>query len=162
MHLAKIKDIGKVISGSTPDTNRSEYWNGDIPWVTPREIGQLESPYLTNTQRKITETGLNSCSASILPRGSILFTSRAPIGLVAIADIEVATNQGFKSLQLFEGYYPLYIYYTLKYFSKRLDYLGTGTTFKELSKNTFEKFEIPIPDKYDDQVTLANKLLEID
>lgn len=162
MRLLKIKDIGKIVSGSTPDTNVSEFWNGNIPWVTPREINKLDTPYLNDTERKITEAGLKACSTTILPKGSILFTSRAPIGLVAIANIDVATNQGFKSLQLFEGYYPLYIYYTLKYFSKRIDYLGTGTTFKELSKNVFEKFEIPVPESIEDQIRISTALSKIE
>jgi type I restriction enzyme S subunit len=109
MRLLKIKDIGRIISGSTPDTNVEAYWNGNIPWVTPREINRLETPFLNDTERKITADGLKNCSTILLPKGSILFTSRAPIGLVAIANIDVATNQGFKSIQLFDGFYPLYV-----------------------------------------------------
>jgi type I restriction enzyme S subunit len=162
MRLLKIKDIGRIISGSTPDTNIEAYWNGNIPWVTPREINRLDTPFLNDTERKITADGLKNCSTILLPKGSILFTSRAPIGLVAIANIDVATNQGFKSIRLFDGFYPLYVYYTLKYFSKRIDYLGTGTTFKELSKSSFEEFEIPFPEKFEDQIRIAKIINKVD
>lgn len=157
MRILTIKDIGRVISGATPKTDVKEYWDGDISWVTPKEISQLDSPYLINTERKITEAGFKSCSTTLLPKGSILFTSRAPIGLVAIADISVSTNQGFKSIILNEGFYPLYIYYILKYNSRQLNDLGTGTTFKELSKATFEKFHIPVPE-LPEQIRIATVL----
>lgn len=157
MRFLKIKDIGKVFSGATPKTDVKDYWDGNIPWVTPKEINKLDSQYLNDTERRITEIGLKSCSANILPKGSILFTSRAPIGLVAIADINVCTNQGFKSIVLNEGIDSLYIYYTLKYFIRELNDLGTGTTFKELSKSTFEKFEIPVP-SYIEQVKVGTIL----
>ncbi|MVT09521.1 restriction endonuclease subunit S [Chitinophaga tropicalis] len=157
MKLYKIADIGKIVSGSTPKTGIDSYWNGNIPWVTPKEISALDTPYLNNTERKITEEGYKSCSTYLLPKGSILFSSRAPIGLVAIANIEVCTNQGFKSVILNKGFYPLYIYYILKYNSDRLQSLGVGTTFLELSKLRFEQFEIPIPD-YSDQIKIATVL----
>ncbi len=157
MKTLTIKDIGRVISGATPKTDIKEYWDGDIFWVTPKEINQLDSPYLKNTERKITEAGFKSCSTTLLPKGSILFTSRAPIGLVAIADINVSTNQGFKSIILNDGFYPLYIYYILKHNSRQLNDLGTGTTFKELSKSTFEKFRIPTPE-LSEQIKIATVL----
>lgn len=157
MRILTIKDIGRVISGATPKTDVKEYWDGEICWVTPKEISQLNSPYLKNTERKITETGFKSCSTTLLPKGSILFTSRAPIGLVAIADIDVSTNQGFKSIILNDGFYPLYIYYILKYNTRQLNDLGTGTTFKELSKSTFEKFQIPVPE-LSEQIKIATVL----
>lgn len=157
MRYLKIQDIGKVISGSTPKTDVTEYWDGTIPWVTPKEISNLNSQYLNNTERKLTELGFKSCSTNMVPKGSILFTSRAPIGLVAITNIDVCTNQGFKSIVLNEDNYPLYIYYLLRYNGKKLNDLGTGTTFKELSKATFEKFEIPIP-PYVDQIKIGTFL----
>ena len=140
MQLKKIKDIGKVVSGATPRTDNDEYWNGHIPWVTPKEINKLNSQYLDKTERNITALGFKSCAATMLPKGRVLFTSRAPIGLVAISNIEVCTNQGFKSIIPNKNYNPLYIYYYLKQNVKRLNNLGTGTTFKELSKTKIEKF----------------------
>jgi type I restriction enzyme S subunit len=157
MKYFKIKDIGKIVSGSTPKTEVEGFWNGNIPWVTPKEISQLDGPYLKDTERKITEEGFKSCSAAMLPKGSILFTSRAPIGLVAIADIDVCTNQGFKSIQLNKGFYPLYIFYLLRSNLKQLQNLGTGTTFLELSKARFEQFEVPIPE-FPEQIKIATVL----
>jgi restriction endonuclease S subunit len=157
MRLIKIKNIGKVVSGSTPKTDVDEFWNGEIPWVTPKEISILNTPFLNETERRITETGFKSTSTTMLPKGSILFTSRAPIGLVAITNIEVCTNQGFKSLVLNPGFSPLYIYYILKFNSNKLDRLGTGTTFRELSKATLENFELPVPE-LNEQIRIATVL----
>jgi len=158
----KIKEIGTVYSGATPKTNIAEYWNGDIAWVTPREINKLNSQFLNETERYLTESGLKSCSANMLPKGSILFTSRAPIGLLAINNIEVCTNQGFKSIVLNNGFSSLYVYYFLKTQIKQLNDLGTGSTFKELSKSTFEKFEIPIPENLAEQIRIAEVLKKVE
>ncbi len=157
MKFEKLENIAKVVSGSTPKTNIEKYWNGDIPWVTPKEISQLQSTYLNETERKLTREGFKSCSTSIIPKGNILFTSRAPIGLIAINNIDVCTNQGFKSLILKDGYSSLYVYYYLKSKVQQINNLGVGTTFKELSKSTFEKFEIPVTD-YQSQLHIANIL----
>jgi type I restriction enzyme S subunit len=153
----RIKDIGNVISGSTPKTGIERYWNGNISWVTPKEMSQLNTQFLNETERKITYEGFKSCSTIIIPKGNVLFTSRAPIGLVAVNNIDVCTNQGFKSIILNQGISALYVYYYLKLNKKRLNDLGTGTTFKELSKSTFEKFEIPIP-PLPTQLHIANLL----
>lgn len=157
MKFEKLGNIAKVVSGSTPKTNIEKYWNGDIPWVTPKEISQVQSTYLNETERKLTREGFKSCSTSIIPKGNILFTSRAPIGLIAINNIDVCTNQGFKSVILNDGYSSLYVYYYLKSKVQQINNLGAGTTFKELSKSTFEKFEIPVTD-YQTQLHIANIL----
>jgi type I restriction enzyme S subunit len=154
MKLVKIKDLGTIVSGATPKSTVQEYWNGNIPWVTPKEVSALDTPFLNATERKLTKAGYESCSTKLVPKGTILFTSRAPIGQLAIANIEVCTNQGFKSLVLKNEFLPLYIYYTLKYYSKNLNFLGTGSTFKELSTSTFEEFEIPVP-ALSDQIKIA-------
>ncbi|MVM34737.1 restriction endonuclease subunit S, partial [Spirosoma sp. HMF4905] len=129
MRRLRIKDIGQIVSGSTPSRSTKEYWNGNIPWVTPKELTRLDTPYLNDSQEKITEEGYKSCSARILPKGSILFSSRAPIGLVAVTNIEVCTNQGFKSIIPNEDIDSLYLYYALKHYKRELNLLGTGTTF---------------------------------
>ncbi|MEQ8679697.1 MAG: restriction endonuclease subunit S [Cyclobacteriaceae bacterium] len=161
MRTVRIKDIGQIVSGSTPKSGQKEYWNGNIPWVTPKEISALQSPYLDTTERRITEAGYRSSSTILLPKNSILFTSRAPIGLVAINSMEVCTNQGFKSIILKDNAYPLYVYYVLKSNVRQLNSLGTGTTFKELSKTTFENFEIPLPSLHD-QIKIATVLEKIE
>jgi restriction endonuclease S subunit len=158
MRYLKIKDIGEIVSGSTPKTEKKEYWDGDVHWVTPKELGQLNGKYLSNTERKITKEGFNSCSTRLIPAGNVLFTSRAPIGHLAINDIEVCTNQGFKSIILKENFSSEYIYYALKYNVKKLQSLGTGSTFKELSKSKFETFSIPVPEFLSDQLHIAKLL----
>lgn len=145
MRQLKIKEIGEVVSGSTPKTDKKEYWDGEIPWVTPKELGQLEGKYLNNTERKITTSGFKSCSTRLIPPGNILFTSRAPIGHLAINKIEVCTNQGFKSIILKEDFSADYIYFALKKNVAKLQDLGTGSTFKELSKAKFEEFVLSVP-----------------
>lgn len=158
MRFQKIKEIGEVISGSTPKTENKEYWDGDIFWVTPKELGQLKGKYLDNTERKITQVGFKSCSTRLIPPNNILFTSRAPIGHLAINKIEVCTNQGFKSIILGKNFSSEYIYYALRMSVKKLQDLGTGSTFKELSKGKFEEFSLPIPETLADQLHIANLL----
>jgi type I restriction enzyme, S subunit len=157
MRHLKIKEIGEVISGSTPKTEKKEYWDGEINWVTPKELGQLEGKYLDETERKITKSGFKSCSTRLIPPGNILFTSRAPIGHIAINNIEVCTNQGFKSIILKDNYSVEYIYYALKRNVLKLQDLGTGSTFKELSKGKIEEFKIEVP-SLPDQLHIANLL----
>lgn len=158
MRKFKIKEIGEVISGSTPKTDKKEYWDGDISWVTPKEMGQLQGKYLRGTERKITSVGFKSCATRLIPTGNILFTSRAPIGHLAINSIELCTNQGFKSIILNENFSSEYIYYALKSNVNKLQDLGTGSTFKELSKRKFEEFSLLVPESLDDQLHIANIL----
>jgi type I restriction enzyme S subunit len=158
MKNVRLADIGEIISGSTPSRANPDFWNGDIPWVSPYEINRLKSKYLTDTQEKITEAGFRSCSTKMLPKGSIIFSTRAPIGLIVIANIDVCTNQGFKSIIPNKGYHPEYVYYALKAHTKQLQSLGTGTTFLELSKKRFEEFKIPVPESLDDQIRIATLL----
>ncbi len=157
MRRSRIKDIGRVVSGSTPKTGIHNYWGGHIPWVTPKELSSLRGQYLNDSLEKITEEGYKSCSTTMLPTNSVLFSSRAPIGLVAINKIPVCTNQGFKSIIPNKDVSSLYLYYTLKFFAKRLDSMGNGATFRELSKKTFEEFEIPLPE-LEKQTHIANIL----
>ena len=96
--VATIGEVCEVVSGATPKTSNPEFWDGTVPWVTPRDLSALGNKYLSDTPRKITKAGLNGCAAKMLPAQSVLFSSRAPIGLVAINTLPVCTNQGFKSL----------------------------------------------------------------
>lgn len=155
MKLKRISELGEVVSGATPRTDTPAYWNGDIPWVSPKELSDLQGQYLNTTIQRITQAGFDSCSTNMLPKGSVLFSSRAPIGLVAIAGLDLCTNQGFKSIIPHAGTDPLYLYYALKYHAPRLQALGTGTTFLELSKGKFADFKLPIPDTLDEQRRIA-------
>jgi type I restriction enzyme, S subunit len=143
---AKIGEVCEVVSGATPKTGRPEFWDGDVPWVTPKDLSDLDSKFLLDTPRKITKAGFHSCSARMLPPQSVLFSSRAPIGLVAINSIPVCTNQGFKSMVPHTGRISSdYLYWWLRLNRGRLDKLGRGATFKEVSKKIMEEVEIPLP-----------------
>src|SRR5579871_1094780 len=143
---AKLGDVCRIVSGSTPSTNVSEYWGGDIWWATPKDLSELSDIYIQETQQRITEPGYRSCSTELLPVGSVLFSSRAPIGHVAINAVPMCTNQGFKSfIPLANRLDSRYLYFWLKANRTYLESLGNGATFKELSKATVERLEIPLP-----------------
>jgi type I restriction enzyme S subunit len=144
--VVSIGDLCDIVSGATPKTNVAAYWDGDVRWATPRDLGVLNSSYVENTPRRITEAGLRSCAATVLPANSVLLSSRAPIGLVAINRVPMATNQGFKSLVPREGRVdPKYLYHWLLANRSYLDSLGNGATFKEISKAVVARVQIPLP-----------------
>ena len=144
----KIKDLPiKVINGGTPSTANPNYWNGDIPWITPKDLSNHNSRYISKGERFITKEGLNNSSAKLLPKNTILLTSRAPIGYLALAEQMVSTNQGFKSLVCDDKVIlPLYMFYNLSTKISDLINISSGSTFLELSKDSLEKFEINIHD----------------
>lgn len=138
-------DICKIVSGATPKRNVEDYWGGDIQWVTPKDISRIQGAWLFKTPERITEKGYKSCSAELLPAGSVLFSSRAPIGLVALVGEPMCTNQGFKSLVPSEHIHSEYLYYVMKHSAHKIAALGNGATFKEVSKATVSEFKIPLP-----------------
>ena len=138
-------ECARVVGGATPKTSVSSFWGGDVNWVTPKDISALPNQFLDNTPRKITKVGLRSCSAEILPVGSVLLSSRAPIGLVAINRIPTATNQGFKSLITGNRLDAGFLYWWFRINRPYLESLGNGATFKEVSKAVIERIEIPLP-----------------
>lgn len=157
-NLVKIKECGTIVSGATPKTNIPEYWNGDILWVTPKDISINNAQYISTTSKRISLEGFKSCSAQLLPIGSILFTSRAPIGLLAINKAEMCTNQGFKSIIPFKDKADSnYLYFLLKSKKVYLNSIGNGATFKELSKEIFGNVQIPLP-PLPEQIHIANVL----
>jgi len=113
--LKQLDEIGAICSGSTPSTTNPGYWDGDIIWVTPNDLSKLNTPYLKTSNKKITQQGLKSCSAQMIPAGSIILSSRAPIGYVAIATTECCTNQGCKSFNLKQEYNSEFVYYNLNF-----------------------------------------------
>lgn len=140
-----IKSIGEVVSGSTPKTNNNQYWNGNLLWITPAEI-KHNIVFIFDTQRKITNAGVQSCSLRMLPARTVLLTSRAPIGKVAIAGKPLYCNQGFKNIICDESkVYPEYLYFLLSENAYYLNSLGRGATFKEISKQIVENIKIPLP-----------------
>ncbi|MBO4159284.1 restriction endonuclease subunit S [Micromonospora antibiotica] len=143
---ARLSDCCEIVSGATPKTGVEEYWDGEIPWATPKDLSVLRGTYIHDTPRKITASGLRSCAASVLPVGSVLLSSRAPIGHVAINTIPMATNQGFKSLVPdVRAVEAKYLYWWLKANRPYLESLGNGATFKEISKGIVSQVEIPLP-----------------
>ena len=142
----KLGDIGKIVGGATPSTKNSDnYINGTIPWITPKDLANHFDRYISHGERNITESGLKSCSAQLMPAHSILFSSRAPIGYIAISANEVCTNQGFKSIVPNEKVDYMFLYYLLKFNKDRIEHIGSGTTFKEVSGTVMKNFEITIP-----------------
>ena len=142
--MTKLGDICTVVSGTTPKSDRPEYWDGNINWVTPAELTD-DSDVIFESQRKITEKAVIDSSLKPFPTGTVLLSSRAPIGKVAIAGIEMYCNQGFKNLICSDKIYNRYLYHYLKYKTDYLNSLGRGATFKEISKSIVENIEIPLP-----------------
>jgi type I restriction enzyme S subunit len=157
----KLSDISEIVSGATPKTEIKEYWNGNVYWATPAELGKLNDIFINQTVRRITNKGLASCTATLLPINSVLFSSRAPIGHIAINSVPMATNQGFKSFvvdkQLVQ---PLYLYYWFKQNKLLLQSIGVGATFKELSKNLISEVKIKLP-SINDQNKFVNQVNNI-
>lgn len=142
----RLGDCCEIVSGATPSTAVKAFWEGDICWATPKDLSDLEGSRITTTQRKLTRAGLSSCAASVLPTGSVLFSSRAPIGHVAINAVPMATNQGFKSFiprpDLVHGEF---LYWWLRVNRPYLESMGNGATFKEVSKSVVSRIEVPLP-----------------
>ena len=159
----KISDIGTVIGGATPSTKKLEnYENGKIAWITPKDLSAFSGRYIERGERNITEIGLKSCSTQLLPPNTVLFSSRAPIGYVAIAANEVCTNQGFKSVIPNENTAPLFLFYLLKYNKDKIEGMGSGTTFKEVSGNTMKNIVVNVPSDKKVQEKIATILGSID
>ncbi len=157
----KIGDVADVIGGGTPSTKNNDFWNGNIPWLTPKDLSGYSARYISHGARNITEEGLNHSSTRMLPKGSILLTSRAPIGYLAIAKNELCTNQGFKSLVLKENHYPEFYYYLLKNNIEYIVGMGSGSTFAEISGTQVKNLEFKIPN-FETQKQIASILSTLD
>ena len=140
-----VGEIAEVIGGGTPSSKVDEYWGGSIPWLTPKDLSGYDFRRVKSGKRNITDSGLANSSARLLPKNTVLVTSRAPIGYVAIADNEIATNQGFKSLILNDGYNPDFFYYLIKHNVPTLEAVSSGTTFKEISGKAFKQIKFNVP-----------------
>lgn len=142
----ELGDICEIVSGTTPSTIKPEFWNGDIFWITPADIENGHNWYCYKTKKKITNQGLQSSSLRLLPKGTVMLTSRAPIGKVAIAGVEMCSNQGFKNFICNnEIILPEYLYFWLRSKEEYLNSLGRGATFKEITKLIVSKIKIPLP-----------------
>ena len=161
--FARLKHIGEVIGGGTPKTNIDEYWDGNIPWLTPADLSGYEDMHISTGARTITELGLKSSSAQLLPENSILYSSRAPIGYIAIAANPISTNQGFKSVVPYNSTMSSYLYYCLKARTSDIVRRATGTTFKEISGSEMAETIVPLPPINEQQRIFdkATQLLEV-
>lgn len=146
----KLGDVCDIIGGGTPDTNKAEYWNGNIQWFTPTEIGNTK--YISESKRKITQLGFEKSSAKLLPVGTILFTSRATLGEMSITTVECTTNQGFQSLIPNKNFvHPDYLYYLQPILQKYCYSKASGSTFLEISAKSLKECHIPLPCKAEQQ-----------
>ena len=155
-----IKDVADVIGGGTPDTSNPQFWNGNINWFTPSEIGK--SKYISKSERKITELGVQKSSAKLLPIGTILLSSRATVGEASILEKNQAcTNQGFQSLIANEKINNEFLYYLKDKYKKDMLKKAFGSTFLEISKSNIEKIKINIP-TIEEQIKVSNFLSLLD
>jgi type I restriction enzyme S subunit len=144
--IIKLKYISSIFNGSTPSSSIEEYWDGSIVWITPNDLGKLSGKYIDDSERKLTIKGLNNCGTQLSPIGSIVLSTRAPIGHVAITTTESCINQGCKTiipyLKLLDSEY---LYYLLSISREHLQSFGKGTTFRELSGSELKGYEIIQP-----------------
>lgn len=142
-----ISDLGTVVGGSTPSKKKPEYYTDNgIAWITPKDLSIDKSKFISHGADDITELGLRNSSASIMPAGTVLFSSRAPIGYIAIADGEVTTNQGFKSVVPNEHVGTAFVYFFLKNALPTIENMASGSTFKEISGSAMRAVPAIIPD----------------
>ena len=150
------KRLFLVVSGATPKSDKSEFWDGSIKWITPADY-KTEDIYINGGKRSITEPGLKSCNTTMIPPNNIIFSKRAPIGAVAINNSELCTNQGCLACIAKEDLAVKYFYYVMSVFTEQYEFLGTGTTFKEISLNDFKDFLLPYP-HIQEQIQIADYL----
>ncbi|WP_288071376.1 restriction endonuclease subunit S [Hydrotalea sp.] len=143
--IKKLGEVSEILNGGTPKTNIAEYWDGDIHWITPADLGKLTKPTVNNTPRKISRLGLEKSSAKLFPEYSVILSTRAPIGHLAINEVPMSTNQGCRGIVPSKKLDTWFLYYFLKKNVDLLDSLGTGATFKELSTKALAGIEIPLP-----------------
>ena len=154
----RLYNIGNIIGGGTPKTDIRENWNNaTIPWLTPADMKNIKGKFAEKGERNISEIGLKNSSAKLMPKGTILYSSRAPIGYIAIANNEITTNQGFKSVVLIDMKLNKFLYYELIERTPSIIAKASGTTFKEISGSEFGKILVAIP-PYNEQLQIAKRL----
>ena len=146
MFRFKIEDVAEIVAGGTPPTAVRSYWNGGIPWITPRDMSELKTKYVSSTATTISEDGLAHSAARLFPPHSIILSTRAPVGYLAINDVAMTSNQGIKAIVCNETKVsPEFLYYYLKTKVADLERASSGSTFKELPTSGLRQFEIEIP-----------------
>lgn len=154
----KLGDITSVLSGTTPKSDVLQYWGGENVWITPTDLGKNKSHIIGDSERKISDEGVNSCNLTIIPKNAIVMSSRAPIGHIAISDCEFYTNQGCKSFVCSDVVDHEFLFFSLRHKMREIQELGSGATFVEVSKTTLENFKISYPDSIEKQRQIASRL----
>ena len=157
-----ISEIGNILSGGTPSTKITSYWDGHIAWCMPSDITDQNSKFMSDTERKITQLGLDNSSATLLPKGTILLCSRATIGEMALAASEITTNQGFKNIICFDRYDNEFVYYALHEVKQEMISKAFGSTFLEISKKELGEINLQVPEDKVEQREIATALSDID
>lgn len=146
--IGTISDLGTVVGGSTPSKTKPEYYtNNGIAWITPKDLSINKSKFISHGENDITELGLKNSSATVMPKDTVLFSSRAPIGYIAIASNEVTTNQGFKSVIPYSEIGTAFVYFFLKHSLPVIESAASGSTFKEISGSAMKNIPAIIPDR---------------
>lgn len=143
--MVKLGDISQVVSGGTPKTSEPSFWDGDVPWITPADLGKNSGLAISGGEKFISQDGLKKSSAVLIPAGSVVLSSRAPIGHIAINTRPLATNQGCKSFVPTRDLDARYLAHYLIYIRGHLQQMGTGATFKELSRSRAQEIPVPLP-----------------
>jgi type I restriction enzyme S subunit len=159
--VVRLGEVGEIISGSTPSTYNSEYWNGEIVWITPDDLSKAKTLFIENSSRKITQKGLRSCSARIIPAYSVVISSRAPIGYVKVSKVPFTTSQGCKSIAYNGKFSSEFLAILLSNKVQDMINLGSGTTFQEITKSNLKNLPIPLP-PLSEQKRIAEILSQID
>lgn len=154
--IVSTKFLFTIISGATPESAKSENWDGNIRWITPADY-KTKDVYVAVGRRNLTQMGFDSCSTNMVPTGSIIFSKRAPIGSVAITSADLCTNQGCLSCINKGTSFVKFYYYVMSIATEQYELLGSGTTFKEISAQSFSNFMLPVP-SYEDQLAISEYL----
>ena len=149
--VMKFKNISRIINGSTPRSDNPNFWDGQICWITPDDLSNTDAKYISASKRSITEEGYESCGTNLVPKGSMILSTRAPIGLLAINTVSACTNQGCKAIVPNKKMLVDYCYYLVKSAVGELNNLGTGTTFLELSRQKLADFQVVTPSKIEQE-----------
>jgi type I restriction enzyme, S subunit len=159
-NFIKISEFGKIIGGGTPSTEIREYWDdGDITWYTPEDLTNLRSTFVSNCEKKITQKGLDNSSAKVLPKGTLLVSTRATLGNTAITTNEISTtNQGFQNIVCNNKHNVFFLLFSIRHNARRLLQYAQGTTFLEINKTNFGNIQIPCPDDPDEEIKIAKIL----
>lgn len=157
-----LSKLGTIISGSTPTTSDEKYWNGKNVWLTPADLSGMTMPFISDSQRHLTDAGVKKATGTLLPAYSVIISNRAPVGYCAVVTVPFSYNQGCKAVKSNSDVDPLYLYYFMSTQKTALERVSSGTTFLELPKKELERFLVSIPLDTDEQKDIVAKILAAD